>query len=85
MRWNSVPIELAGRELAILEVLLLNPGRVLPKSALLERLYDWSDSEPESNTLEVHIHRLRRKIDPSIVKTVRGVGYALGSGEGTSS
>jgi two-component system response regulator QseB len=65
-----------------LEVLLLNPGRVLAKSALLERLYDWGNSEPESNTLEVHIHRLRRKIDPSIVKTVRGVGYALGSGRG---
>ena len=83
VRWNGVPIELAGRELAILEALLLNPGRVLTKSALLERLYDWNDTEPESNTLEVHIHRLRRKIDPSVVKTVRGVGYVLGPGKGT--
>jgi two-component system response regulator QseB len=85
VRWNGRPIELASRELAILEALLSNPGRVLAKSALLEKLYDWSDSEPESNTLEVHIHRLRRKIDPSIVRTVRGVGYALGPGHGTAS
>ena len=72
-------------ELAVLEVLMLNPGRVLSKNALLERLYHWGYSEPESNTLEVHIHRLRRKIDPSIVKTVRGVGYALGSAQGALS
>ncbi len=46
---------------------------------LLEKLYDWSGAEPESNALEVHVHHLRRKIDPGIVRTVRGVGYALGS------
>jgi len=54
---------------------------VLSKSHLQQNLYDWGGGEPESNTLEVHIHRLRRKIHPRIVRTVRGVGYALGSGE----
>jgi two-component system response regulator QseB len=54
---------------------------VLSKAYLREKLYDWSGSEPEGNALEVHIHHLRRKIDPGIVRTVRGVGYALGSGE----
>ena len=75
-RWTLTP-----RELALLEVLLANPQRVLSKAQLQDKLYDWSGTEPESNTLEVHVHHLRRKIDPGIVRTVRGVGYALGSGE----
>ncbi len=52
---------------------------MLSKAQLREKLYDWSGDEPESNALEVHIHHLRRKIDPGIVRTVRGVGYALGA------
>lgn len=81
VRWKGVPVELTGRELALLEALLTHPERVLSRSHLQEKLYDWRGAEPESNSLEVHIHRLRRKIDPGIVRTVRGVGYALGSGE----
>jgi two-component system response regulator QseB len=79
--WKGVQVDLTGRELALLEALLSQPQRVLSKANLLEKLYDWSGVEPESNALEVHIHHLRRKIDPSIVRTVRGVGYAIGSGE----
>jgi two-component system response regulator QseB len=83
VRWRGVQIELTGRELAVLEVLLANPLRVLSKAKFQEKLYDWSESEPESNILEVYIYHLRRKIDPGIVRTVRGVGYALGNGEPT--
>jgi two-component system response regulator QseB len=72
-------VELTARELALLEVLLKHPQRVLSKAQLQEQLYDWSGREPESNALEVHIHRLRRKIHPDVVRTVRGVGYALGA------
>ena len=79
VQWEGRPIELRGRELALLEVLLMHPGRVLSKAQLLEKLYDWGASEPESNALEVHVHHLRRKIHPGIVRTVRGVGYALGA------
>ncbi len=84
VRWQGRPVELTARELALLEALLAHPQRVLSKSHLQEKLYDWSGSEPGSNTLEVHVHHLRRKIDPGIVRTVRGVGYALGSGEAGS-
>ena len=70
-----------GDEEALLEALLKHPERVLSKAHLQERLYDWHGAEPESNTLEVHVHHLRRKIHPGIVRTVRGVGYALGTGE----
>ena len=81
VRWQGAQVELTGRELALLEAFLTQPQRVLSKAHLLEKLYDWSGVEPESNALEVHIHHLRRKIDPNIVRTVRGVGYALGAGE----
>ena len=81
VRWRGEPIELTGRELALLEAFLTESRRVLSKAYLLEKLYDWSGAEPEGNSLEVHIHHLRRKIDPAIVRTVRGVGYALGSDE----
>lgn len=84
VRWQGQRVELTAREVALLEVLLKHPQRVLSKSHLQERLYDWGAAEPESNALEVHVHRLRRKIDPGIVRTVRGVGYALGSGEATT-
>lgn len=78
-RWKGRPVELTARELALLEALMSQPQRVLTKAQLLEKLYDWSGAEPESNALEVHVHHLRRKIDPGIVRTVRGLGYALGA------
>jgi two-component system response regulator QseB len=81
VRWKGEQIDLTGRELAVLEALLSQSQRVLSKAHLREKLYDWSGAEPEGNSLEVHIHHLRRKIDPGIVRTVRGVGYTLGSGE----
>jgi len=80
VRWHGEVVALTAREVALLEAFLKHPQRVLSKAHLQESLYDWNGGEPESNALEVHIHRLRRKIDPSIVRTVRGVGYALGSG-----
>jgi two-component system response regulator QseB len=81
VRWKGQPVELTGREMALLEALLADPQRVLSKALLHEKLYDWGAAEPEGNALEVHIHHLRRKIDPDIVRTVRGVGYSMGLGE----
>jgi two-component system response regulator QseB len=75
--WQGRPLDLTNRELGLLELLLANPNRVLSKAHIQEKLYDWSE-ELESNTLEVHVHHLRRKIHPGIVRTVRGVGYMLG-------
>ncbi|HRO59155.1 MAG TPA: response regulator transcription factor [Burkholderiaceae bacterium] len=79
VRWRGRMLDLTGREMAVLAALMAQPNRVLSKTQLQEKLYGWAD-ELESNALEVHVHRLRRKIDPGIVRTVRGVGYALGSG-----
>ena len=81
VQWAGQPVELTGRELALLEVLMAHPLRVLSKEQLKDKLYDWSGAEPEGNALEVHIHHLRRKLGPAVVRTVRGLGYALGSCE----
>jgi len=76
--WHGKIVELTVRETALLELLLSSPNRVLSKAMIQEKLYDWSD-ETGSNTVEVFVHHLRRKIDPSIVRTIRGLGYALGT------
>ncbi|HEY0838886.1 MAG TPA: response regulator transcription factor [Vulgatibacter sp.] len=70
------PIELSARELATLEQLLINAGRVMSRSQLEEKLYGWGD-EVESNAVEVFIHRLRKKLYPELIQTVRGVGYLI--------
>ena len=81
VQWQGTKVELTARECTLLEVFLSHPHRVLSKALLQQKLYDWSGGEPESNAIEVHIHHLRRKIQPGIVRTVRGVGYALGTAD----
>lgn len=78
VKYNGVPIELSQKEFEILSFLMGNIGRVVSRSRLEESLYSWS-SDIESNTVEVHIHYLRKKLDPSIIRTVRGVGYIIDS------
>jgi two-component system response regulator QseB len=82
-RWQGTPVELTGRECALLELLLAHPQRVLPRGLIQDKLYAF-EQDIESNALEVHVHHLRRKIHPKIVRTVRGVGYALGGVEDLS-
>lgn len=78
--WHGSPVELAPRELALLELLLAHPQRVLSRATLQDKLYAF-EQDIDSNALEVHVHHLRRKLHPKIVRTVRGVGYALGAAE----
>lgn len=81
VQWKGREVELTARELAVLEALMTDPDRILSRPVLLEKLYDWGGNEPESNALEVHVHHLRRKIDPGVIRTVRGVGYSLGAAD----
>jgi len=69
-------VELSAREFALLHELMLSAGRVLSREQLEERLYPW-DREIESNAVEVHIHHLRRKLAPGLIRTIRGVGYLM--------
>jgi DNA-binding response OmpR family regulator len=74
--FQGKPIDLSPREFALLEQLLLNAGRALTRNRLEETLYPWG-AEIESNALDVHIHHLRRKLAPDLIRTVRGVGYLI--------
>ena len=65
-----------GEEFLLLHELLAQPGRVLTRDHLQQVLYGW-DEEAESNALEVHIHHLRKKLFPELIRTVRGVGYLV--------
>ena len=76
--WNGKRVDLAPRETALLEVLLAHPQRVLSKAFLQDKLYAF-EQDIDSNALEVHVHHLRRKIHPRLIRTLRGVGYALGA------
>jgi len=69
---------LSSKEYAILHDFMLHPERVLTKAQIEESLYGW-ESWIESNVVEVHIHHLRRKLGTDVIKTIRNVGYVLGS------
>jgi two-component system OmpR family response regulator/two-component system response regulator TctD len=71
-------VDLSARELGLLEILMLRVGRLVSKEQLIDCLCSWGE-EVSSNAIEVYIHRLRRKIEPSGVRimTVRGLGYCL--------
>jgi len=69
-------VDISPREFSILQMLLENRGKVMSRSRLEEGLYSWN-AEVESNTVEVHIHHLRRKLGADLIRTIRGVGYII--------
>ena len=73
-------IDLQAREFALLELFLRNAGRVLTKTFLLERLWDYS-FDPQTNVVDVLVCRLRGKMDrdfeKKVIQTIRGAGYVL--------
>ena len=74
--WKGKDVALSAREYALLEALADRPGAFLTRAQLEERLYGW-DEEIASNAVEVHIHALRRKLDPGVIRNVRGMGYTI--------
>lgn len=92
LRWNDLELDpaamtvtcdgallrLSRREFAILHALAERPGHILSRAQLEERLYGWQE-EVESNTVEVHVHHLRAKLGRGVIRTVRGLGYCMGS------
>ena len=67
---------LSAREYALLAALLERPGMALSRGQLEEKIYGWGE-EVESNTVEVYIHSLRRKLGQGFIVNVRGVGYLV--------
>ncbi len=70
------PVALSAREYALLHDLMAHKGRIRSKSELEESLYAWGE-ERESNTVEVYVHHLRRKLGSELIRTVRGLGYVV--------
>ncbi|MGX9219775.1 response regulator [Massilia varians] len=75
--WHGQPVELQRLEFMLLKQLAENPLRVFNRAQLEESLYGWGEGA-ESNTIDVHVHHLRKKLAPAAIKTIRGVGYRLG-------
>ena len=77
---DGVPVRLTSHEFRVLSYLMHHSDRVVSQSELTEHIYA-QDFDRDSNTVEVFIARLRRKLGPSLIETVRGLGYRLGSPE----
>ena len=77
---NGEEISLTTKEFQLLELFAYHKDRVLPRSMIEEKLYSWNN-EVSSNSLEVYIHNLRKKLGKSWIKTVHGVGYKLGNND----
>ena len=69
-------VELSLREYEVLQIFMLHAGRVLTRTQIEQQLYQWG-TEVSSNTVEVHIYNLRKKLRPDVIETLRGVGYLL--------
>ncbi len=75
--WDEKPVELSRREWVLLRLLAEHPERVYSRTQIEDALYGWGEGA-ESNAIDVHVHHLRRKFCPDIVRTIRGVGYRFG-------
>lgn len=76
VRRDGQTVELSAREFTLLHELLLHAGRVQSREQLEQRLYGWGE-EVESNSVEVHVHHLRKKLGTELIRTLRGVGYVI--------
>jgi DNA-binding response OmpR family regulator len=75
--WKGRSLDLTRREFALLRVLMEQRGRPMARDTIQRHLYGWNE-DVASNAVDVHVHQLRRKLEPAAIRTVRGIGYALG-------
>ncbi len=76
---DGAPVRLTGHEFRVLSYLMHHPGRVVSQAELTEHIYS-ENSDRDSNTVEVFVARLRRKLGGSFIHTVRGLGYRMEAG-----
>jgi two-component system response regulator QseB len=69
-------VDLSAREFAVLEALMQSPGAVISREKLEDAVYGWGE-EIGSNSIEVYLHHLRRKLSRQLIRNVRGVGYRV--------
>ena len=73
---NEIEVELTQKEFHLLELLILNRGRIISRESIENSFYAY-DAEVSSNVIQVYIHNLRRKLGKNIVRTVQGFGYIM--------
>src|ERR687896_1974301 len=76
VHFQGTEVELSAREFAVLAALMKEPGAVVSREKLEDAVYRWGE-EVGSNSIEVHLHHLRRKLRPELIRNVRGVGYRI--------
>ncbi len=76
VRLDGELVELSAREYELLQIFMLNAGRVLTRDQVEQQLYQWG-AEVSSNTVEVHVYHLRKKLHSGVIETIRGVGYMM--------
>lgn len=74
--FKGTQLGLPRREFSLLQKLLENKGKAMSRDQLTQSLYNW-DEDVDSNALEVHIHNLRKKFGPDLIRTIRGIGYMI--------
>jgi two-component system OmpR family response regulator len=77
---DGKPVKLTSHEYKVLEYMMHHPGKVISRTELTEHLYD-QDFDRDSNTIEVFVGRLRKKLGVDLIETVRGMGYRIGPAE----
>ena len=75
---DGTAVDLQRREFMLLKKLVENPNQTFSRGQLEQSIYGW-EGDVESNTIDVHVHHLRRKLFPEVIKTVRGIGYRIHS------
>jgi two-component system OmpR family response regulator len=73
---DGVPVDLTAQEVAVLSYLMHNTGRLISRTELSEHIYEY-DGDRDSNTIAVFINRLRNKLGPDLIQTIRGRGYMI--------
>jgi DNA-binding response OmpR family regulator len=76
VKYDGAVVDLQRREFMLLKKLIENPNQIFSRGQLEQAIYGW-EGDVESNTIDVHVHHLRRKVYPEVIKTVRGVGYRI--------
>lgn len=74
--WHGRALDLTRREFSLLRLLMEQHGRPMARETIQRHLYGWEE-DVASNAVDVHVHQLRRKLEPGLIRTVRGIGYAI--------
>jgi len=74
--YKGEDVSLSRREYTLLEIFMMRPKQVFTRQQLEQAIYGWGD-DVGSNALEVHVHHLRKKFYPELIRTIRGIGYTL--------